>query len=111
MLIVNSYDADLVARARTNSGAKLSRKIPARTATLIDLRDVLRDGDWNCVIYEGSNRYSAWDVRHPYGNSTLIDSVDHTEYFRADPLYRRMSAREWLRQRIVSGLRRVGVRY
>jgi hypothetical protein len=111
VLIINSYDASLVARAHTKTGARLSRKVPARTAALIDLSEILEDGAWTCVIYEGSNRYSAWDVRHPYGEPTLVDSVDHTEYFRADPLYRRMSARAWVIQRITSGLRQIGLRY
>ncbi len=111
VLIVNSYDADLVARARTASGAKFSRKVPPRTAMQIDLEEFLPDGAWTCVIYEGSNRYSAWDVRHPYGLSNLIDSVDHTEYFRADPLYRPMSLRRRITQPIISGLRQLGLRY
>ena len=84
-LIINPYDGALVAEAVSSFNKKIKRKIPGKSAVMIDLSKIVPEKTPTCVLYSGSNRYTGWDIRHEYNDVNKIINIDQLEYFRAIP--------------------------
>ena len=86
-LIINPYDGALIATAVSSFNKKIKKKIPGKSAVMIDLSEIIPEKTPTCVLYSGSNRYTGWDVRHAYNDVNKIINIDHLEYFRAIPTH------------------------
>ena len=109
-MIVNPFDGPIVARLTTGSGKELRRRIGPREIVMIGLEDLIKDDEWTCVLYTGSNRYPAWDVRHTYNDRNHINRMDHLEYYRGDLTVRPVTPSNYLRSRSRQALRFLGLR-
>jgi len=86
-LLINPYDGPVVADAISDNGKKIRKKIPGKSAVIINLAKIVPEKNPTCVLYSGSNRYTGWDIRHSYDDVNKITNIDHLEYFRAIPTY------------------------
>lgn len=90
-LLINPYDGPIVANAISDKGKKIRKKIPGKSAVMINLADIVPEKLPTCVLYSGSNRYTGWDIRHSANDINKITNIDHLEYFRAIPTYKDQS--------------------
>jgi hypothetical protein len=110
-LIANPFDGPIVARLTTGNGKELRRRIGPREVAMIGLEQLIEDGEWTCVLFTGSNRYPAWDVRHAYDDRHRINRMDHLEYYRGDLTVRPVSVTSFLRSRVRRSLQSLGLRH
>jgi hypothetical protein len=109
-LIANPFDGPIVARLTSGKGKELRRRIGPKDVALIGLDQLIDDDEWSCVLFTGSNRYPAWDVRHAYDDPNRINRMDHLEYYRGDLTMRPMSLPAMLRSRARRTLQALGLR-
>ena len=87
-LLINPYDGPIVAIVMSDENKKLKKKMPGKSAIIVDLTNLISEKRPTCVLYSGSNRYTGWDIRHKYGDINSITNIDHLEYYRAIPTYK-----------------------
>ena len=106
-LIVNPFDGPIVARLATVDGSEVRKRVAHREAVMIPLEELIEEDRLACVLYSGSNRYPAWDVRHAFGRPNRINRIDHLEFFRGDPTESRLPPWRFLRRTVGAAVRSV----
>ena len=84
----------------SDENKKLRKKMPGKSATIVDLTNLISEKRPTCVIYSGSNRYLGWDIRHKYGKINAITNIDHLEYYRAIPTYKEKTVFQNLKHQV-----------
>ena len=87
-LLINPYDGPIVALIISDENKKIRKKMPGKSAIIVNLAELISEKRPTCVLYSGSNRYTGWDIRHKYGDIHSITNIDHLEYYRALPTYK-----------------------
>jgi hypothetical protein len=108
-LIVNPFDGPIVATLQRGDGKRMRRRILPQRSELVRLDGFVRDGEPTCVVYTGSNRYPAWDVRHSLSDPTRINRIDHLEFYRGNPTVRRLGMRRYAVAKVKRLLRDLGL--
>ena len=99
-LLINPYDGPIMAVVMSDENKKLRKKMPGKSATIVDLTNLISEKRPTCVIYSGSNRYLGWDIRHKYGKINAITNIDHLEYYRAIPTYKEKTVFQNLKHQV-----------
>lgn len=99
-LLINPYDGPIMALIKSDENKKLKKKMPGKSAVIINLSELISEKRPTCVIYSGSNRYTGWDIRHKYGDINSITNIDHLEYYRAIPTYKEQTIFQNIRYQV-----------
>lgn len=109
-LIINPFDGPLVAKLTSETGAELKRRVMPSESLMISLQDLLPEGEWSGVMYTGSNRFPAWDIRHDLDNPDHIHHVDHLEYYRGEETRSELTLMQFAKEAFRDALRVTGLR-
>jgi len=109
-LICNPFDGPIVATLARGDGKQMRRKVAPRHCLRVPLAGFVPDDVPTCVLYTGSNRYPAWDVRHSHADPTRVNRIDHLEFYRGTPTVQRLDLRRFAAARARRLLRDLGLR-
>lgn len=85
VFLINPYNGVIIARLINSVGKEFKTRLESCSATVVSLDPLLEDGQAECIMYTGNNRFIGWDLRHSLQDPDDIYSIDHLEYYRANP--------------------------
>ncbi len=78
---------------------------------MVDLEPLVEPGVFGTVMMSANNRIVSYDVRHPYGDWTKFNSIDHLDTFSGIATHHSVPLAQNLREIGRRTLRRAGLRH
>ena len=99
LLLINPYERPITCKILGPKGKRLKVKVMPCETELIDLKGFVDDNFTHPIMLSASNRIPVFDVKHLYGDQSVINSIDHLDPFSGFPA--------WQNRTLLSSLQRV----
>jgi hypothetical protein len=91
LIVINPYLRPLKLQVHASNGRSLQKiKLNAYTADYVDLTELMRDDEQSWmgrVQLDSKAGVIVFDVKHKWGDRTIISDHEHFDPFRADPTH------------------------
>lgn len=111
LLLINPYDKPLLARITDERKNTVSQRVDSRSAKLVDLSELVPEGEASTVIVTASNRVITYDVKHRFGDPSAINNIDHLDPFSGYSTHAALTPLAYGRRLLVKASRVFGLRH
>jgi hypothetical protein len=110
LMLINPYEQLIVVKIYSSKENKISRKIKPKSTCMVNLAELVDDGEISTIMLTANNRIITYDVRHSYHDQLDINNIDHLDPFSGYSVVNYVGFKELLGEFTRNSLRKLNIR-